>query len=683
MSAVDLRGQECANRYTSIVYKAPTFHSYRTAISTANNEIIAAGGVYKDNAMLAKFSSKGSPIWSYQYLVPYQGNFTFYFDLRFNSIVEASDGNFLTAGYYTRFKGDTTIIAFVAKIDRYGLIKWSKGFQSVYGKNLSVTNLIETNDHDIVLYLAADNGIKNFSYGKVVRLSPDGNLKWSTNLFTNMFDAPRTRDTRRGLIQARNGDIVVGDVVCEIDRSKPDLAIKESDLHFFALNYATGKMKWETSYEYPRPANYQEFTPEITGVIEQADGKFKFFTTLLMKSASQPSENLKPFSIVTDATGHLETVKAYITPEDVHCNIMSVEKNKTTGEHQFLLSRNGTAVLTRLAANGQVIDATGYENSNGLYPPNCMTTRNGSFAIFMANFNDWNTRLLLTDEKGKIDCKNTPATVTQDNADLHYRMFNVAMDVDNSFKDPFEYGNIALTSTRFDLESKIDCEEVMDCCKDVIDSLNIPRIDICEGSTYRLPDNTIVSDSGRYYATFKTTRGCDSIRFYNVHVVKDPTRLSLGNDTCMQQPTQALLHATLGYENYNWMGISSPDPTYSISQPGKYWVKVQNTCGSKTDTVEVFRECEFPIYLPNAFSPNKDNLNDLFIVPALNRNKFIRLTIFNRWGQAVFQTRDQGKGWDGKLKGVLLDAGVFIYYLEMQTLDGKKLSKKGTVTLVR
>lgn len=683
MPAVHLRGQECANQYTSVVYKGITFHSYRNAISTSNKELIATGLVYNDNGLIAKFSSKGSPIWAYQYIIPFRGNYTFYSLLRFNSITETPDGDFIASGHFDRFDGNLTLIAFVCKIDRYGIIKWSKQFRSVYGQDLSVTSMLQTRNRDIILYIAADNGIDKFSYGRVVRLSPDGNLIWSKLLSTGSFDAPRTRDTKRGLLQAKNRDLVIADVVTEIDRSKTDLLYKETDFHFLALDFNTGKLKWETSYEYPRPDYNPIFVPEINGIIEQADGKFRIITALPMASASQPADNLKPFAIVTDATGHIETIKAYINPENVHCNVMSMEKNGSTGEHQLLLSRNGIAVLTRLAADGKVIGVKGYESSGGLYPPNCMATHNDGYAIFMANFASWNTRLLLTDKEGAIDCKNIPATIQPDDATLQYHMFNVLTNEANSSKDPFEFGNLEMTTSRYTMESRIDCEEVMDCCKDVIDSLNIPRIDICEGSTYRLPDNTIVSDSGRYYAIFKTTRGCDSIRFYNVHVVKDPARLSLGNDTCMQQPTQALLHATPGYETYNWMGISSPDPTYSISQPGKYWVKVQNTCGSKTDTVEVFRECEFPIYLPNAFSPNKDNLNDLFIVPALNRNKFIRLTIFNRWGQAVFQTRDQGKGWDGKLKGVLLDAGVFIYYLEMQTLDGKKLSKKGTVTLVR
>jgi gliding motility-associated-like protein len=110
---------------------------------------------------------------------------------------------------------------------------------------------------------------------------------------------------------------------------------------------------------------------------------------------------------------------------------------------------------------------------------------------------------------------------------------------------------------------------------------------------------------------------------------------------------------------------------------------VENVCGSKTDTIVVYDHCVFTIYFPSAFTPNGDGLNDVLRVPFLNKDKLLRLSIFNRWGQLVFYTKNAHDGWDGTLKGMALSTGVYIYFLEMEGLSGKKLNQRGTVVLIR
>jgi gliding motility-associated-like protein len=70
-------------------------------------------------------------------------------------------------------------------------------------------------------------------------------------------------------------------------------------------------------------------------------------------------------------------------------------------------------------------------------------------------------------------------------------------------------------------------------------------------------------------------------------------------------------------------------------------------------------------------------------VPSANKNKFRRLSIYNRWGQLVFYTTTSDAGWDGKFNGVAQPTGVYIYFLEMETLGGEKVNQKGTVALIR
>ena len=88
------------------------------------------------------------------------------------------------------------------------------------------------------------------------------------------------------------------------------------------------------------------------------------------------------------------------------------------------------------------------------------------------------------------------------------------------------------------------------------------------------------------------------------------------------------------------------------------------------------------VFMPNAFTPNGDNLNDVFRLEGLVV-KSMQLRVFNQWGELIFETTDQSKGWDGTYKGKLQPSGVYMYVCSMVLVDGSKLVKKGSVNLVR
>lgn len=88
------------------------------------------------------------------------------------------------------------------------------------------------------------------------------------------------------------------------------------------------------------------------------------------------------------------------------------------------------------------------------------------------------------------------------------------------------------------------------------------------------------------------------------------------------------------------------------------------------------------VFVPNAFTPNGDNLNDVFKVEGFVM-KSLQLRVFNQWGEMIFETADQSKGWDGTYKGKLQPSGVYMYVCSMVLTDGSKLVKKGSVNLVR
>jgi gliding motility-associated-like protein len=86
--------------------------------------------------------------------------------------------------------------------------------------------------------------------------------------------------------------------------------------------------------------------------------------------------------------------------------------------------------------------------------------------------------------------------------------------------------------------------------------------------------------------------------------------------------------------------------------------------------------------VPNAFTPNSNDINSVVMVRGFGISK-IRFTIYNRWGQKVFETANRLQGWDGKVKGVVQPMDVYAYTLEAEFFDGTKATKKGDITLIR
>lgn len=144
---------------------------------------------------------------------------------------------------------------------------------------------------------------------------------------------------------------------------------------------------------------------------------------------------------------------------------------------------------------------------------------------------------------------------------------------------------------------------------------------------------------------------------------------------------------------YQWQSeqalddITKPSILASPEESGYYHVTVTDEYGCwRKDSIFIFVESvycnEDHVYVPNAFSPNNDSKNDLFMVQSRMTND-IYFAVYNRWGQKVFETNQVAHGWDGTYKGKPEPEGVFVYYLKSTCWDGSSFEKKGNVTLLR
>lgn len=132
-------------------------------------------------------------------------------------------------------------------------------------------------------------------------------------------------------------------------------------------------------------------------------------------------------------------------------------------------------------------------------------------------------------------------------------------------------------------------------------------------------------------------------------------------------------------------------PVATINNNITYRLEVVNIWGcSASDTIQYTIRCEeaSQVYLPNAFSPDGDGLNDQFVVRGRGLATVKYFRVFNRWGQMIFEknnfnANDPRYGWDGKVNGMPASPDVYVYTAEMMCTGGEVYVKKGNVTLVR
>ena len=138
------------------------------------------------------------------------------------------------------------------------------------------------------------------------------------------------------------------------------------------------------------------------------------------------------------------------------------------------------------------------------------------------------------------------------------------------------------------------------------------------------------------------------------------------------------------------MGLSAtdiPDPVASPAETTTYTLTIvdENGCSNSAEVLLFLFDspCVAPyIFVPNAFSPNGDNLNDVLLVEGNVIDEFY-LAIYDRWGEQVFESRSQTDGWDGTFQGRTLAPDVYGYYLEVSCFGGEQYRSRGNITLLR
>ncbi len=225
---------------------------------------------------------------------------------------------------------------------------------------------------------------------------------------------------------------------------------------------------------------------------------------------------------------------------------------------------------------------------------------------------------------------------------------------------------------------------------------------VCAGKNFTLPSTSDNGVTGKwtpainnlvtttYTFTPDTTMGnCISPTTMTVEIHE--ISADAGKDDIVTAYVPYQLQGSGGAANlqYSWVPSSAlnnpyiPNPIAVMQSDTKFYLTVSDGSGCvgyDSVMIRVYRDSGF--YVPNAFTPNGDGLNDVIKVIPVSISKIDYFRIFNRYGNMVFETTDISKGWDGYYKNKKQDTGTYIFIVKGTSITGTPVISKGSVLLI-
>ena len=195
-----------------------------------------------------------------------------------------------------------------------------------------------------------------------------------------------------------------------------------------------------------------------------------------------------------------------------------------------------------------------------------------------------------------------------------------------------------------------------------------------------------INTSGSYALTVSDGRCTQRDSF---HALLDTHRLRITGDTlvCEQTGTVATLTARGAMQNIFWPGSGDTLPVQTVTKPGLYRVtalSAELAC-EREALAEIHQYCPPSLYVPNAFTPNGDQLNDTFL-PVVSDVTTYRCSVFNAWGEEVFHSETLGESWNGHYKNRECPEGIYVWRIEWAGRYKGRIyqeERTGHITLLR
>jgi gliding motility-associated-like protein len=209
------------------------------------------------------------------------------------------------------------------------------------------------------------------------------------------------------------------------------------------------------------------------------------------------------------------------------------------------------------------------------------------------------------------------------------------------------------------------------------------------------PDTISNLDEGSYFIVVSDSTDCGHLiqltleESGNIDITVNPEVVIMGGEsTTLTYQTDFPPDSVFWIANGDTLCRDCPDLTVAPTQTTTYEIWVYRSGCSASATIRVRVENIFNIYVPNAFSPDGNNINDRFTIFSSAPGVIIEnMEIYTRWGELVYQglnmdPANSDTGWDGTFQGERLDPGVYVYRLVISLPGGQKENYAGEITLI-
>lgn len=201
-------------------------------------------------------------------------------------------------------------------------------------------------------------------------------------------------------------------------------------------------------------------------------------------------------------------------------------------------------------------------------------------------------------------------------------------------------------------------------------------------STGETTSSISINQVGIYWVERTNANGCTQKDFISISEQNNQnTETSI--DKCKGE--SLVLTSSIGSANSYLWNNGSTNGTLIIHDSGVYIVTSTNNCGTSTDKYTVvFNECDCGVYIPNTFTPDEDEFNQVFKIKTDCSFYDFHLEIYNRWGEIVFESFDAEEYWDGNYGTYKVQDGVYTYKVSYVTnLKPDRINLTGHISLIK
>ena len=687
---------------------------YQTPVDTSYRNGFYTGGIYTNGAgtlrrsYLGETDAEGNYLWSKTYTNPTHD------PLNIEKIRATRDSGLIACGVVS----ETLPVPdfFLMKTDSLGEIQWSRKYGDLFGEGASTVT--QTPDDG---YLVGGSGGAVVADGILIKTDTIGQVEWASNIDFGLTDGGVAI---HDIMIASDGNAVIAGTVIGT------IAMDENFAFMIKINMA-GDVIWQRKYKSSTD------TYKVTGLKESPIGGYVFITT-----SEENDEQVGPYLIKTNDVG--ETLCDSVIMDDLLVpitipvdSLANVAADDSSNIVEVLvadtLNYGGFNPPTVTLPSFQfcpdsifavVFDATvdgaiAYEWSTGETTPTITVTDFGEYMVTVTVGEDYCYILCTSAAISEIAPPEVGVQINDGdycNTGLVTLFASVTGDDIVSFE--WSTGETE-QSIQVDVETNYSVTVTNSCGDTASDEVNLiinntpPTIDVTGTGTFcatgqetliaNVPPeyvNSISWSTGEtgqsidvdedmiYTATVSTNFCGDNSADYNVNT--GPPSISItGTGTYCETGADTLIAIVppqyLG--NITWSPTGETTPSIIADGEGTYTATVSSFCGENSINYEIM--CDEIVEVPNAFTPNNDDINDTFIPEfSFNPGDFVeyRFAVYNRWGEKVFETSNPNEGWDGTVDGENAVADVYMWTLEGRTIneyDIEPEDRAGDVTLIR